>query len=68
MEVKDELTLAQFNLQPLLFLGVALLMCLCLSQKAKSKVHDGLCQRCKDVVEWKVKYNKYKPITQPRKW
>lgn len=36
-------------------------------KKAKSKVHDGLCQRCKDVVEWKVKYNKYKPITQPRK-
>lgn len=35
-------------------------------QKAKSKVHDGLCQRCKDVLEWKVKYNKYKPITQAR--
>lgn len=34
---------------------------------AKSKVHDGLCQHCKDVLEWKVKYNKYKPLTQPRK-
>ncbi|KAM3867574.1 uncharacterized protein C9orf85 homolog [Diretmus argenteus] len=36
-------------------------------QKAKSKIHDGLCQRCKDVLEWKVKYNKYKSLTQPRK-
>ncbi|XP_033828858.2 uncharacterized protein C9orf85 homolog [Periophthalmus magnuspinnatus] len=36
-------------------------------KKAKSKVHDGLCQHCKDVLEWKVKYNKYKPLTQPRK-
>ncbi|KAL0979654.1 hypothetical protein UPYG_G00187850 [Umbra pygmaea] len=33
---------------------------------ANSKVHDGLCQRCKDVIEWKVKYNKYKTLTQPR--
>ncbi|KAM4617043.1 uncharacterized protein C9orf85 homolog isoform 1-T1 [Polymixia lowei] len=36
-------------------------------KKAKSKIHDGLCQRCKDVLEWKVKYNKYKTLTQPRK-
>ncbi|XP_016322389.1 uncharacterized protein C9orf85 homolog [Sinocyclocheilus anshuiensis] len=36
-------------------------------KKAKSKVHGGLCQHCKDVLEWKVKYNKYKPLTQPRK-
>ncbi|GAA6221005.1 uncharacterized protein C9orf85 homolog [Lates japonicus] len=35
--------------------------------KAKSKIHDGLCQHCKGVLEWKVKYNKYKPLTQPRK-
>ncbi|KAG7490003.1 hypothetical protein JOB18_025826 [Solea senegalensis] len=36
-------------------------------KKAKSKVHDGLCQHCKDVLEWKVKYSKYKSLTQPRK-
>ncbi|XP_053181424.1 uncharacterized protein C9orf85 homolog [Scomber japonicus] len=36
-------------------------------KKAKSKIHDGLCQRCKDVLEWKVKYNKYKTLTQPKK-
>ncbi|XP_011619956.1 uncharacterized protein C9orf85 homolog isoform X2 [Takifugu rubripes] len=37
-------------------------------KKAKAKIHDGLCQHCKDVLEWKVKYNKYKTLTQPRKW
>lgn len=36
-------------------------------KKAKSKIHDGLCQHCKGVLEWKVKYNKYKTLTQPRK-
>lgn len=36
-------------------------------KKAKSKIHDGLCQHCKDILEWKVKYNKYKTLTQPRK-
>ncbi|XP_028852416.1 uncharacterized protein C9orf85 homolog [Denticeps clupeoides] len=36
-------------------------------KKANAKVHDGLCQHCKGVLEWKVKYNKYKSLTQPRK-
>ncbi|CAG01608.1 unnamed protein product [Tetraodon nigroviridis] len=36
-------------------------------KNAKAKIHDGLCQHCKDVLEWKVKYNKYKALTQPRK-
>ncbi|KAL7839297.1 hypothetical protein SRHO_G00259550 [Serrasalmus rhombeus] len=36
-------------------------------KKANAKVHEGLCQRCKDILEWKVKYNKYKFLTQPRK-
>lgn len=36
-------------------------------KKAKSKIHDGLCQHCKGVLEWKVKYNKYKTLTQPKK-
>ncbi|XP_059193358.1 uncharacterized protein C9orf85 homolog [Centropristis striata] len=36
-------------------------------KKAKSKTHDGLCQHCKGVLEWKVKYNKYKTLTQPKK-
>ncbi|KAI7813584.1 hypothetical protein IRJ41_023198 [Triplophysa rosa] len=49
------------------FYVYVLLSCMHCLQKAKAKVHDGLCQHCKDVMEWKVKYNKYKPLTQPRK-
>ncbi|KAF7269953.1 hypothetical protein GWI33_017043 [Rhynchophorus ferrugineus] len=26
-----------------------------------------VCQRCKDIIEWKIKYKKYKPLTQPKK-
>ncbi|XP_074525499.1 uncharacterized protein C9orf85 homolog [Halichoeres trimaculatus] len=36
-------------------------------KKANSKIHDGLCQHCKGILEWKVKYNKYKSLTQPKK-
>ena len=28
----------------------------------------GLCEHCKGVIEWKVKYKKYKPLTAPKKW
>ncbi|KAK7115764.1 uncharacterized protein C9orf85 homolog [Littorina saxatilis] len=38
------------------------------SQRTKnilSVSQDGLCARCKDKIEWKVKYKKYKPLTQP---
>ncbi|XP_033108795.1 uncharacterized protein C9orf85 homolog [Anneissia japonica] len=27
----------------------------------------GLCSRCSDVIAWKIKYKKYKPLTQPKK-
>lgn len=27
----------------------------------------GVCARCKDKIEWKKKYDKYKPLTVPRK-
>ncbi|KAK5932914.1 hypothetical protein CgunFtcFv8_004583 [Champsocephalus gunnari] len=36
-------------------------------QKANSKIHDGLCKHCKGVLEWRVRYNKYKSLTQPKK-
>ncbi|XP_021182606.3 uncharacterized protein C9orf85 homolog [Helicoverpa armigera] len=28
---------------------------------------SGVCKRCKDILEWKIKYKKYKPLTAPRK-
>ncbi|KAF6776984.1 hypothetical protein AHF37_03287 [Paragonimus kellicotti] len=26
---------------------------------------DGLCSRCTGIIEWKAKYKKYRPLTQP---
>ncbi|XP_053263764.1 uncharacterized protein C9orf85 homolog [Podarcis raffonei] len=36
-------------------------------KKINAKIHEGLCQHCKEVLEWRVKFNKYKPLTQPKK-
>nr|XP_060618188.1 uncharacterized protein C9orf85 homolog isoform X1 [Anolis sagrei ordinatus]XP_060618189.1 uncharacterized protein C9orf85 homolog isoform X1 [Anolis sagrei ordinatus]XP_060618191.1 uncharacterized protein C9orf85 homolog isoform X1 [Anolis sagrei ordinatus] len=35
--------------------------------KINAKVHEGLCQHCKEVLEWRVKFNKYKTLTQSKK-
>ncbi|XP_069817953.1 uncharacterized protein C9orf85 homolog isoform X1 [Dendropsophus ebraccatus] len=37
------------------------------TKKINCKEHDGVCQRCKDVLEWRVKFSKYKPLSQPKK-
>ncbi|XP_034476296.1 uncharacterized protein C9orf85 homolog [Drosophila innubila] len=32
-----------------------------------NKMHvSTVCQRCKEVIEWKIKYKKYKPLTQAK--
>ena len=28
----------------------------------------GLCPRCREIIEWKIKYDKYKALSAPRKW
>lgn len=28
----------------------------------------GLCGRCKEIIEWKIQYKKYKPLTMAKKW
>lgn len=28
----------------------------------------GVCGRCREKIEWKIKYDKYKPLSAPRKW
>ena len=28
----------------------------------------GVCDKCKEKIEWKKKYRKYKPLTAPGKW
>ncbi|XP_048188462.1 uncharacterized protein C9orf85 homolog isoform X2 [Perognathus longimembris pacificus] len=35
--------------------------------KINAKLHDGVCQHCKEVLEWRVKYSKYKPLSKPKK-
>ncbi|OCU01102.1 uncharacterized protein C9orf85 homolog [Xenopus laevis] len=37
------------------------------TKKINTKPHDGVCQHCKDVLEWRVKFSKYKPLSQPKK-
>ncbi|ELR21715.1 uncharacterized protein ACA1_384380 [Acanthamoeba castellanii str. Neff] len=29
--------------------------------------NEGLCPRCHDIIEWKKKYRKYKPLTTPKR-
>nr|XP_025034657.1 uncharacterized protein C9orf85 homolog [Pelodiscus sinensis] len=36
-------------------------------QKINAKLHDGVCHHCKEVLEWRVKFNKYKPLSKPKK-
>ncbi|XP_036320140.1 uncharacterized protein C9orf85 homolog [Rhagoletis pomonella] len=36
-------------------------------QKKLNSLHvSEVCQHCKDVIEWKIKYKKYKPLSQPK--
>ena len=36
--------------------------------KLSSMQITGCCQRCKDIIDWKIKYKKYKPLSQPKTW
>uniref|UniRef100_A0A2K6GX95 Uncharacterized protein n=1 Tax=Propithecus coquereli TaxID=379532 RepID=A0A2K6GX95_PROCO len=37
------------------------------TQKINAKLHGGVCQHCKEVLEWRVKYNKYKALSKPER-
>ncbi|XP_077615437.1 uncharacterized protein C9orf85 homolog [Crocuta crocuta] len=37
------------------------------TKKINAKLHDGVCHHCKEVLEWRVKYSKYKPLSKPKK-
>ncbi|CAD5124381.1 DgyrCDS12670 [Dimorphilus gyrociliatus] len=28
---------------------------------------SGCCKKCQEILEWRIKYKKYKPLTQPKK-
>ncbi|RXG67302.1 hypothetical protein Avbf_09799, partial [Armadillidium vulgare] len=34
--------------------------------KCEKNPRSKVCKQCKDVIEWKIKYKKYKPLTQPK--
>ena len=38
------------------------------AQDVASLPPAGLCARCKEKIEWRRKYDKYKPLSAPRKW
>ncbi|XP_037586540.1 uncharacterized protein C9orf85 homolog isoform X1 [Cebus imitator] len=37
------------------------------TKKINAKLHGGVCQHCKEVLEWRVKYSKYRPLSKPKK-
>nr|XP_034354818.1 uncharacterized protein C9orf85 homolog [Arvicanthis niloticus] len=37
------------------------------TKKINAKLHNGVCECCKEVLEWCVKYSKYKPLSKPKK-
>ncbi|XP_066272264.1 uncharacterized protein C9orf85 homolog [Branchiostoma lanceolatum] len=37
------------------------------TKKLNAMVVGGLCAHCKSVIDWKIKYKKYKPLSQPKK-
>ena len=36
------------------------------SVKINSLPNEGLCQRCHDIIEWRKKYHKFKPLKAPK--
>ncbi|XP_052282575.1 uncharacterized protein C9orf85 homolog [Dreissena polymorpha] len=36
------------------------------TQKIVNTEVAGVCKRCKDVIDWKIKYKKYKPLSQAK--
>ena len=37
------------------------------TKDVNSTVVSGVCQRCKEKIEWKIRYGKYKPLTAPKR-
>ena len=38
------------------------------SHRIAETIFEDICGRCKDILDWKVKYKKYKVMTQPKTW
>lgn len=35
-------------------------------KRLNSMAISTVCIKCKEVIEWKIKYRKYKPLSQPK--
>ncbi|XP_039254287.1 uncharacterized protein C9orf85 homolog [Styela clava] len=35
--------------------------------KGSRNFTNNVCTKCKELIEWKLKYNKYKPLSKPKK-
>ncbi|KAG5453257.1 hypothetical protein CSKR_108463 [Clonorchis sinensis] len=38
------------------------------TKEVNNLIMESLCARCKGILEWKVKYKKYRPLSQPTMW
>ena len=38
------------------------------TKKILSLPNTGLCKQCHEIIEWRKKYRKYKPLTTKRRW
>ena len=38
------------------------------TKQINSLVVGGVCARCREIIEWRKKFKKYKPLTAPKKW
>ena len=38
------------------------------TRQINSLVVGGVCARCREIIEWRKKFNKYKPLNAPKKW
>jgi hypothetical protein len=38
------------------------------TKKILALKNEGLCRTCTEQIEWRKRYRKYKPMTQPASW
>jgi len=38
------------------------------TKQINSLVIGGVCARCREIIEWRRKFKKYKPLAAPTKW
>ena len=39
-----------------------------ITKKMNQTVISDCCERCTEIIQWKIDYKKYKLLSQPKKW